>query len=125
MSIKIPVYFHINDGVWMIPQCNVCVRGRFVEPHPVEIPSEIFHLYRDQFTLAPITKDFLTHLFGNKYFANTKFELSSLHILSEPFLRKLADKVGIKHKHLKSRAGIARLIRTEIQKRIDNDPKTV
>jgi len=120
MSIKVPVYFHVNEGVWHVPGFHVTVYGRFVQPDPTEIPVEVFRVFRDQFTLAPITKELLTHLFGNKYFASTKFELGSLHILAEPFLRKLADKIGIKHKHLKSRAGIARLIRNEILKRIED-----
>jgi len=120
MSIKIPVYFHINEGVWQVPGYHVTVYGRFVKPTPVEISRAIFNAYPGYFVLAPITKEFLTQLFGNKYFANTKFELTSLHILTESFLRKLADKIGIKHKRLKSRAGIARLIRNAIQQRIEN-----
>jgi len=124
MSINIPAYFHVNEGVWTIPGQCLTVYGRFVRPDPTEIPAELFALYGDQLILAPITKEFLTRLFGNRYFANTKFELSSLHILTESFLRKLADKVGIKHKRLKSRSGIARLIRNEIHKRIEDGSTT-
>ena len=124
MSIKIPVYFHVNEGIWTLPGYHITVYGRFVKPEPIEIPIEVFNLFQGQLVLAPITKELLTQLFGNKYFANTKFELGSLHILTEPFLRKLADKMSIKHKHLKSRAGIARLIRIEIQRRIKDGSKT-
>jgi hypothetical protein len=124
MSINIPVYYYINEGVWKLPGYHLSVHGRFVNPDPMEVPVDIYLMYEGHLILAPITKEFLTQLFGNKYFASAKFELSGLHILAEPFLRKLADKVGIKHKHLKSRSGIARLIRNEIQRKIKDGSKT-
>jgi hypothetical protein len=108
----------MDEGIFYIPELRLTVYGKFVRSDPTWIPSEIYNCHPEIFKIAPINKQYLTELFGRKYFDDVVFELNYLKIQSPNFLRRLADKIGVKRKHITTHAGLANLIRKAIRKKM-------
>lgn len=115
-NVCVPVYYNVPGGTWTIDR--VTFYGVSWGYEPVMIPSDTYLLLKDHLIIAPITREYLTYLFGSKYFAKIRFNIDSLEIMSEPFLRNLAKKVNTDIGRTHTHKGRARKITKTIKKRM-------
>lgn len=108
----IPVYYYLPKGQFTLN--NVTFFGSACDKPPMSVPASFYFRNAGLFEIAPITKDYLEYLFGNKRFAKATFNIKCLEIMSRTFLEKLASKVGANIKRTYTNAGIARRIQRKI-----------
>jgi hypothetical protein len=117
MSINIPVYYHIPNGVFTISKL-MTIGGKRVQSKPTMIPVELYRDIKDRVVIAPMTQEYMTYLFGKKYFTNTIFEIDQLPSMSDDFIIRLAKKVGTDISRVKTHIGRAKNIAKAIRKRM-------
>jgi len=115
MSIKIPVYYVVPHGVLTITKVGT-IKGKMLQSEPTMVSSFLYDQFGDRLLIAPMTREYLTQLFGSRYFSSTKFEFDYLHEMSKDFLDKLASKVGVDVSRTYTRKGKARKIVARIKK---------
>lgn len=112
----VPVYYNVPGGTWTVDR--VTFYGISWGYDPVMIPAETYLTLKDHLVIAPITRHYLTYLFGPKYFAKARFNLEGLEIMSAPFIAGLAKKIDVDLSRTHTHKGRARRVTKAIKKRM-------